>query len=152
MAENNNALATAGKLPETPHPALQTLARLVGTWNLTGDQLEGETTFSWMEGGFFLIQKFDLHQNGHQKGIEYIGFDEDTQTLRSRLMQTDGSNFTYTYEIEGDDFWIWFGDKGSDNFSKATFNADNNSYSGRWQWPLEGGKTGGYSYTATRIK
>ncbi|MBD2700195.1 hypothetical protein IC229_06085 [Spirosoma sp. BT702] len=132
---------------------MKTLEPLIGKWKLTGDDLAGEVTFEWMEGGFFMIQRFDLVQAGrHEKGIEYTGFDEETQTLRSRLMQTNGSNFTYTYQIEGNEFWYWFGYKGSDNYSKSTFSADGNSYSGRWQWSLENGEAGGYSYVATRIE
>lgn len=149
MAENNNAFAH--NLPATPNPALKKLEPLVGNWKLTGPGVDGALSFEWMEGGFFLIQQFDLQQNGHQKGIEYIGFDEDTQTLRSRLMQTNGSNFMYTYELEGNTLWVWFGEKGSESFSRATFSQDGNSYTGRWQWPESNGRPGGYDYTAIRI-
>ena len=56
-----------------------------------------------MEGGFFLIQRFDLTYDGERHtGTEYNGFDEDTLTLRSHLMEINGGNFTYTYDIEGD--------------------------------------------------
>jgi hypothetical protein len=58
MADNNNALV--GKLPKTPNPALKKLERLVGTWRISGPDVEGEVTFEWMESGFFLIQHFDL--------------------------------------------------------------------------------------------
>ncbi len=151
MAENNNALV--GKLPETPNPALRKLERLIGKWKITGDDAHGETVFEWMEGGFFLIQRFEMKQGGSDiKGIEYTGFDEETETLRSRLMQTDGSRFTYTYEIEGDTFWYYFGDKGSDSYSLSKFSEDGNSYFGRWQWTEADGKSYGYEYTATRVE
>ena len=150
MAENNNHLA--GKLPKSPNPLLKTLEPLIGTWKISGPDVEGEIVFEWMEGGFFLIQKFDLEQGGHQKGIEYTGFDEETQTLRSRLMQTNGSRFTYTYEIEGDSFYYWFGDKGSDIFSHSTISKDGNTISGAWHMKNDDGTPGGYKYTLTRIK
>jgi hypothetical protein len=54
------------------------------------------------------------------KGIEYIGFDEDTETLRSHYMDTRGSNFAYTWEVDGDTIRIWFGDKGSNNFFQGS--------------------------------
>jgi hypothetical protein len=72
--------------------------------------------------------------------------------LRSHLMGTDGSNFTYTYDIEGDTFWYYFGDKNSESFSRATFSKDGNSFAGRWQWTEADGKTYSYDYTATRMK
>ena len=148
--ENNNAMA--GNLPKKPNPALMKLEPLVGKWKLSGDDLTGQATYEWMEGGFFLIQHFDLTQGGeHHKGVEYIGFDENTQSLKSRLMDIDGSNFSYTYEIEGDKFWYWFGDKGSGIYSESTFSEDKKYYSGKWRWPNPDGTTGGFSFEATKI-
>ena len=151
MAENNNQLV--GNLPKAPHPKLKTLEPLIGRWKISGPDVEGEVTYEWMEGGFFLIQKYDLYQGGsHEKGIEYTGFDEETGTLRSRLMGTNGSRFTYTYEIDGDNFYYWFGDKGSDIYSKSTIGGDGSSYSGAWHWTNEDGTPGGYEFTVTRIE
>ncbi|MHC1754141.1 MAG: hypothetical protein AB9861_01695 [Methanosarcina sp.] len=150
MADNNNAIWD--RLPGMPYPELKKLDRLVGKWKVSGPNIDGYVTYEWMEGGFFLIQNFDLIYDGERhKGIEYTGFDEDTRTLRSHLMGINGGNFTYTYNIVGDTLYYWFGDKDSDNFSKGTFSKDGNTIIGRWQW-LEGdGKTGGYQYTMTRV-
>ena len=151
MADNNNALI--GNLPETPNPDLKKLNRLIGKWKVSGPDIDGEATFEWMEGGFFMIQRFEFTYGGGKiKGIEYTGFDEDTQTLRSHMMDIRGSNFTYTWDIEGDTLWYWFGDKGSQTFSRGTFSADGNTVTGRWQWPKADGKTGGYKYTMTRVE
>lgn len=148
MAENNNALIW--NLPKTPHPLLKTLEPLVGKWQVSGPNVKGEVEYEWMEGGFFLIQRFDLEQDGHQKGIEYTGYDEETDTLRSRLMDINGGRLTYTYEIDGDTFWYWFGDKGSNIYSRATFSPDGNSFSGRWHWDNQDGTPGGYEFTAVK--
>jgi hypothetical protein len=150
MADNNNTLL--GKLPTTPNPALKKLEPLIGTWKVSGPDIDGEWRYEWMEGGFFMIQHFNHKQGTEEiKGIEYTGFDEDTQTLRSRLMGTDGSNFTYTYDIEGDTLWYWFGDKGSEIFMRSTISQDGKTITGRWQWPVGEGKTGGYTFTMTRL-
>jgi hypothetical protein len=75
---------------------------LIGDWRISGPDVEGTVCFEWMEGGFFLIQHFDLIQGGgHYKGIEYTGFGVETATLRSRLIGTDGSRFMYTYSFAG---------------------------------------------------
>ena len=151
MIENNNALI--GNLPKTPNPELKKLQPLVGKWKITGDDLEATSHYEWMEGGFFLIHHFDLRQGEkHHKGIEYIGFDENTQTLRSRLMETIGGNFSYTYALEGHTLWYWFGDRGSGNYSKSNFNEDFTAYEGKWQWPMPDGSTGGFSFKAIRIE
>lgn len=149
MAENNNHLV--GKLPKEPNSLLKTLEPLIGKWEISGPDVEGEVIFEWMEGSFFLIQKFDLQQGGHQKGIEYTSFDEETGTLRSRLMQTNGSRFTYTYEIDGKTFIYWFGDKGSDIYSHSTFSKDGNTITGAWYWKNEDRTPGGYEYQMKRI-
>jgi hypothetical protein len=145
MADSNNHLA--GSLPVEPYPQLRRLDRLVGRWQAIGPFLQGSVTFEWMDGGFFLIQHVDAHAGGRQiKGIEYIGFDEDTQTLRSHYMEIHGANFTYTWELEGETIRIWFGEKGSENFFEGRFSEDGDSYAGDWRWP-----GGGYAATRRRI-
>ena len=144
MADNNNDLA--GSIPATPNPKLKALDRLVGTWDVTGSFITGTAVLDWMEGGYFLVQKVDFTRDEHAiRGVEYIGFDEDTQTLRSHYMDNNGSNFTYTWEIDGDTIRIYFGDTDSDNFFEGTFSEDGKSYRGKWQWP-----GGGYEATMTK--
>ncbi len=56
----------------SPHPDLKSLEKLVGTWNLSGDT-QGQITYEWMEGGFFLMQQVDFEHDGHRiKGLEII--------------------------------------------------------------------------------
>ncbi|WP_339265105.1 hypothetical protein MKY48_17840 [Paenibacillus sp. FSL W8-0187] len=131
---------------------LQTLNRLVGTWDISGGA-EGTVTYEWMEGGHFLIQRVQLSQNGQEvKGIEFIGhlkpFGERTSTdIRSRYYDTLGNTFDYVYEIEGDTLVIWAGEKGSTSYFKGIFSSDGNSNEGTWSYP--GG--GGYESTMTRV-
>ena len=150
MADNNNS--KVGYLPKTPDPSLRKLDRIIGKWQDTGDY-QGTDTYEWMEGGFFLIHHFDGIAPGgfHAKGVEYIGFDEDTQTLHSHLMDIAGSNFTYTWNIENDILTIRFGEKDSDNFYQGEFSKDGNTITGGWQWPEEGDKLGGYKTVTTRM-
>ena len=149
MGDNNNA--RAGELPGAPNPALRELDRLLGRWAVSGPTVEGHVEYEWMEGGYFLIQHVDITAFGRRiKGVEYIGFDEDTTTLRSHFMDNHGSNFTYTWELEDDTLRIWFGEKGSDNSFRGTFDESGDSYSGRWQWPDGQGGTAGYEATVTR--
>jgi len=150
MADNNNCMA--GQMPKKPNPELKKLERLIGRWRQSGDY-NGTSECEWMEGGFFLIQHFDaITPDGHHvKGIEYVGFDEGTMTLRSHLMGIDGSNFTYTWDISGDIWTVWFGDKGSDNFFRGKISRDGNTITGGWQWPEGDGKTGGFKFTSTRM-
>ena len=51
-----------------PNPDLKALDRLIGTWKQSGE-LDGETTFEWAEGGFFLIQHGRLHALNTDAGL-----------------------------------------------------------------------------------
>jgi hypothetical protein len=147
MANN----ASAADMPEKPNPALKKLDCLIGRWKNSGDA-QGSSEYEWMEGGFFLIQRFDFRMGRRRfKGIEYIYFDEDTKTLRSHLMDNAGHDFTYTRDIGGNILTIWFGEKGSDNFYRGRFSRDRNIITGRWQWPEGPGKSGGYQLNLTRV-
>jgi hypothetical protein len=145
VGDSNNH--RAARLPPAPHPQLRQLERLVGRWEVGGSYLQGLLDYDWLEGGFFLIQRVDCRTPDRQiRGVEYIGFDEDTQTLRSHYMDIHGANFTYTWELEGDTLRIWFGERGSDNCFEGRFSDDGCSCSGAWRWP-----GGGYAATLKRV-
>lgn len=146
MADNNNRRVS--ELPLTPHPTVQQLAHLVGTWRNEG-AAPGVSIYKMGLGGHYLIQEFETTTPRGRKltGIEYITWDEDTRTLRSHLMADDGSNFTYTHQIDDDGTcWAWFGDKGSSNYFKGRLSEDRRTITGRWQWP-----GGGFDTVSTRI-
>jgi predicted enzyme related to lactoylglutathione lyase len=149
MADTNNYLA--GQMARTPNAALRTLDPLVGTWTITGDTFNGRTTFEWADGGFYLVQRSHADHGGREfSATEYIGWDEDTQTLRSVMLDSAGSKFAYTWRLAGDTLTVWFGDEDSSNFLSATFGSDGDTVTGAWQWPDGKGGTDGYRTTMTR--
>lgn len=135
-----------------PNPDLKSLDKLVGTWKVSGGA-RGRIRFEWMEGGFFLLQHYDLEYGGRSiKGMEVIGHlqrlgEKPSKEIRSRIYGiTDGLTLDYVHEIVSDTYRIWLGDRGSDNRFVGKFSLDGNSFSGKWKWP-----GGGYSVTATRL-
>jgi hypothetical protein len=144
--------ATTTQQAPTPSPDLKSLDRLVGTWQVTGGA-EGQITYEWMEGGFFLLQHVALEQDGQQiKGIEIIGHErpfgaEPSQDIASRFYDSVGNTLDYVYELDGDALTIWAGEKGSPAYYKGTFSDDGNTCAGAWVYP--GG--GGYESTMTRV-
>jgi hypothetical protein len=73
-------------------------------------------------GGHYLVQEFETTTPSGRTltGIEYVTWDEVTQSLRSHLMAVDGSNFTWTHQVDEDGtHWSWSGDKGATNFFKG---------------------------------
>jgi hypothetical protein len=135
------------------NPDLKSLDRLICTWKQSGE-LDGEVTYEWAEGGFFLIQHADFVHRGNQiKGIEIIGHEyafgsEPGRDIKSRFYSyLDGMTLDYVYEIEGDTLTIWGGEKGSPAYYKGQFSRDGNTLTGGWVYP--GG--GGYEAISTRI-
>lgn len=155
MADNNND--QAANLPSTPHPMLKKLNPLVGKWKQSGGW-EGVSEYQWMDGGFFMVQTFSggAPDGSTFSGVEYIGYDPDTDSLRSMLFDSNGSKFVYTYDIDDSDpnhitATLYFGGKDSDNFLKGEFSKDHNKLTGNWQWPEGDGKIGGYPAELVRI-
>jgi len=152
MSENNSNDQMAYQ-PATPNPDLKSLARLIGTWQVSGGA-EGVVTYTWMEGGFFLIQHFEFEHGDHTvKGIEIIGHlqpfgEAPSADVKSRAYDNMGNTLDYVYEIEGDTFTIWGGEKGSPAYFRGIFSADGNTCRGGWIYP----DGGGYESTMTRTK
>ena len=126
--------------------------RLVATWKIAGEA-EGETTWEWMEGGFFLIQRGWTRREGiEQTYLQIIGHDrtpgsEPADAITGRLYTNHGDTLTYVCEVDGDTMTIWMGEKGSSAAYTGTFSADGNTIEGGWEWP-----GGGYRETMTRVR
>jgi hypothetical protein len=135
------------------NPDLKSLDRLVGTWKVSGGA-EGTIRYEWMDGGFFLMQHFDMVHGGHKiKGIEVIGhlqpFGEAPGVdIKSRIYGNMGNTFEYVYELEGETLTIWGGERGSPAYYRGTFSADGSKLSGGRVYP----DGGGYESTSIKVK
>jgi hypothetical protein len=136
----------------TPDADLRALDKLVGTWRIS-EGAQGQVTYRWMEGGFFLLQEVDLEQNGHRtQGVEItgrerpFGAEQPSEDIKSRFYDSDGNTLDYVYEPKGDSIIIWGGEKGSPAYCTVTFGEGGNTHTAEWVWP-----GGGYSTTATKV-
>jgi hypothetical protein len=107
MSENPN-------LPQ-PDAALRRLDHLVGTWSMEGNlvgsdekNISGETTFSWLPGGFFLEQRARIDFMGLQiDALELIGYDAETDTFPSTVFSGfSPTPLPYKWDIKGEDVTI----------------------------------------------
>src|SRR3978361_529022 len=99
-----------GPEAQRPNPVLEPLAPLVGEWRTTGTHplvpgttFHGRTSFSWHEGGAFLLLGAGIDETEIPSGVAVIGsddaagtftmiyFDERDISRRYRLEVTDGA-------------------------------------------------------------
>ena len=139
---------STNETPDARREALHTLDRLVGTWAVDGSSTRGTVRYAWFEGDAFLVQTVDLVAADGEltRGVEYIGWDPETQTLRSHYFASSGEILEYTYDLTGNTLTIWFGGPDSPAKFVGTFDATGNRNTGGWQWP-----GGGYESNMTRI-
>ena len=130
---------------------LQALDKLVGTWKVSGGTT-GETSYEWMDGGHFLIQRGQVEREGQDfTYMQIIGYDrpfesEPVDVITGRLYTSLGDTLLYTCEPDDKGLTIWFGEKGSPAFYRGEWSDDGNTLEGEWEWP-----GGGYKETMTRV-
>jgi len=99
----------------TPHPALRALDRLVGRWEMVGElvgsdeqNMRGVAEFSWVPGGFFLQQKFQLDFMGMQiESLELVGYDPERGVFPSQVYSNMSPvPLPYTWTVDGDSITI----------------------------------------------
>lgn len=138
-----------------PRPALKALDVMVGVWDFQGRdftanaEITGKSTFEWLEGGFFLVHRFDIDYAGRNfSGIELSGYDETSGHLKTHVFSSQGTEpVKYTWEVDDTTFTNWFGDIGAANRYKGRFSDDRSTPVGQWEWP-----GGGYEATMVRIQ
>ncbi len=118
---------------------LKALDKLAGVWEASdpsgNDAVEGHVVFEWMIGRRFMIQQVNLDGT---KGLEIIGYDEASDTLRSHYFDSSGEILNYRYEFDGDRITVAIDMKGRKGRFTGTFAGDGNSYAGRWAWAHDG--------------
>jgi hypothetical protein len=127
----------------SPDPALERLDRLVGTWTLKGhlvgsdeENIVGEITFHWLEGGFFLQQDAEIDFAGmfEVKARELIGYDPETEGFASTVF----SNFSptplpYRWDLRDDTLTISVSHGPLDASFSGEFSDDGESFAGGWR-------------------
>jgi Protein of unknown function (DUF1579) len=139
MAEHENQQAMP--MPE-PDPALKRLDKFIGTWEFKGrtldsdqDNVFGTTTFEWLPGGFFLLQRINLDFIGMGiEGLELIGYDTETKTFPSTVYSNlSPTPMPYKWEVDHDTLTISVSYGPLDATFKGKFSEDGESYSGGWR-------------------
>ncbi|WP_433164176.1 hypothetical protein [Kribbella sp. CA-247076] len=125
---------------------LRSLEPLLGTWKVEGPGTSGTVQYAWPDFDGWMLQHIRIVAGTQPtRGLELIGYDAETGTLRSRFFGSGGELLEYTYVLEGRVLTIYHG--GTDSPAKfvGTFNDDFTVNTGAWSWP-----GGGYESTMTK--
>jgi hypothetical protein len=94
-------------------PALEPFEALIGTWDteakhrLLDEVVRGSTTFEWLEGGHFLVQRSLSDHELFPDGISIIGAPEAGEGLVMEYFDSRGVRRTYRVSIEDGVWRIW---------------------------------------------
>jgi hypothetical protein len=131
------------QVPPTPDPALERLDRLVGTWTLKGhligsdeENIVGEISFHWLEGGFFLQQDVQIDFAGmfQVRARELIGYDPKTGAFASHVYSNfSPSPLPYRWDLRDDTLTISVTYGPLDATFKGEFGDDGETFSGGWR-------------------
>lgn len=116
----------------------------VGRWRLTTSlapadaQPEAETTFEWLEGERFLIQRWRVDHPDAPDGIAIIGYDDASGTCRQHYFDSRGVARDYAMSLADG---VWRLERLEPGFSQryiGTFDDSSTSISGAWELSSDG--------------
>ena len=118
-------------VPATPSPALEPLHLLVGEWSyegshvgLPGAVLRGNTTFAWLEGNRFLIQRETIDHPEMPDSIAIIGADDPSSPLIQHYFDSRGVTRLYQMSFSDKIWKRWRDDPGFSQRSTGTLSDD----------------------------
>ncbi|HYY81368.1 MAG TPA: DUF1579 family protein [Actinomycetes bacterium] len=126
---------------------LEPLDVFVGEWSLAtslapnpADAPRARTTFEWLPGRRFLIQRWEVEHPDAPDGIAIIGFDADKATFLQHYFDSRGVARVYEMTFAGK-VWTLQRFAAAPDFSQrftGTFDDDNDTITGRWESSSDG--------------
>lgn len=142
--------AAAHAAPDMEHERLDAF---IGKWHMEGQQLAGPAgpaasisalqTYEWLEGGQFLIHRFDGHVGDSPAAcVEIIGFEPERRCYRAHTFYNNGQMNVWDIDLRGDQ-WRVLGDWNSgDRQMKVrcttTFADDGQTMTSKWEHSSDG--------------
>lgn len=136
MAETNHENEQS-----TPHPDLRRLGALIGKWDWRGRskvgdfEIAGWDTFEWLEGEFFLVERWEFDTAGQpSSGIAITGYDQPSQTCRTHYFDSGGISNSFELEVRDGVLRITW-----DKFRfEGAFNEAGDTITGTWEQSSDG--------------
>jgi hypothetical protein len=111
-------------------PALEPFEALIGTWDtaakhrLVDEVVSGTTTFEWLEGGHFIVQRAHSDHELFPDGMSVIGAPETGDGLVLEYFDSRGVRRTYRVSLDGGVWRMWRDQPGFDQRFSATIAPD----------------------------
>src|SRR5262245_47169454 len=111
-------------------PALEPFEALIGTWDTEADHVAvdgivtGTTTFEWLEGGRFLVQRSHVDDDRFPDGLSIFGAPETGEGLVMEYFDSRGVRRTYGTSAEDGVWRIWREADGFDQRFSAMLGRD----------------------------
>ena len=141
-----------GDVPAERPLALDRLDALIGQWEMeatfgagyfgpgtsarTGRG--GRTTFEWLEGRFFLIQRFAVEHPAAPSGIAIIGAGADPDTFTQHYYDSRGVARVYQMSLDGSVWKLWREAPGFWQRYSGLISDDGNTITGAWEASADG--------------
>jgi len=129
-----------------PNPSLQMLAVLIGAWTTVGTHalvpnktFHGRTTFSWIEGGAFLIMHSQIDEPEIPSGIAIFGTDDASGECSMLYFDERGVSRRYETRVEGKEWRWWRDDPAFAQRFVGTISADGRTIVSRGEYSRNGG-------------
>ena len=146
----------------TAQKALVPLDVFVGEWTMAtsfasnpADAPRARTTFEWLPGRRFLIQRWDVDHPEAPDGIAIIGVDPDKATLRQHYFDSRGVSRVYEMTFD-DNVWTLERYAAAPDFSQrftGKFDEDARTIIGRWESSSDGSNwNDDFDLTYTRVR
>jgi hypothetical protein len=152
-------------VPATRPPALTRLDALLGEWEMEASfeadyfapgsppltARGGRTTFEWLVGEFFLIQRFAVDDPA-PSGIAIIGVAAEPETLAQHYYDSRGVARDYQMSLDDSVWKLWRNAPGFWQRYAGVFSADATTITGAWEGSPDGNRwTRDFALNYTKI-
>lgn len=145
-----------GDVPASRPAELDSFDVLVGRWDMEASFEAGKfgpgtpamtsrsatTIFEWLEGKFFLLQRFTSEHPAAPNGIAIIGPGAEPGTMEQHYYDSRGVARIYRTTVEGRTWKVWRGEAGSWQRYIGVISEDGTQIVGAWE-----GSTNGREWT-----
>jgi hypothetical protein len=123
-----------------PRAKLEPFAPLIGEWTvelthptLEGTVVRGRTSFEWLEGGRFLIQRAVNEHPNFLDSLSVIGVMEGESDLSMQYFDSRGVHRIYTVGFNGSELTLERDEPGFAQRLSARLSDDGSTFTGVWQ-------------------